>query len=299
MANEEHLRILKQGIRVWNRWREANIEVQPNLRGASLEGVDFQEVDFSDTNLGKVNLHKSNLNRANLRLADLGGTYLDGASLREAILTAAFLGGASLNKVDLSRTNLGGANLSGAKLSGASLHEAYLIYADLSSTDLSEADLSKAKLSRANLDKANFREAIVGYTIFGDVDLREVKGLESIKSLGPSTIGIDTLYRSVGEISPVFLEKVGVDPDIIKYLDTIKTPECPYTLQMLNTWIQDGQELLIGVNKRLRHYQNQEAKYGSLQVPYSIVAEINDAKTRFEEIQSQIKEWQRLKSVYY
>lgn len=31
MANPEHLEILKQGMKVWNEWRELNPEVRPDL----------------------------------------------------------------------------------------------------------------------------------------------------------------------------------------------------------------------------------------------------------------------------
>ena len=51
-------------------------------------------------------------------------------------------------------------------------------------------------------------------TIFGDVDLSEVKGLESITHKGPSTVGVDTLFRSGGKIPEVFLRGCGV-PDAL------------------------------------------------------------------------------------
>jgi hypothetical protein len=31
VANEEHLAILKQGVEVWNKWREKNPEIKPDL----------------------------------------------------------------------------------------------------------------------------------------------------------------------------------------------------------------------------------------------------------------------------
>ena len=34
MANEEHVAILKRGVKAWNRWREQNREVEPDLREA-------------------------------------------------------------------------------------------------------------------------------------------------------------------------------------------------------------------------------------------------------------------------
>lgn len=42
-------------------------------------------------------------------------------------------------------------------------------------------------------------------TSFVDIDLRLVKGLESVNHYGPSHIGIDTIYRSDGGIPELFL----------------------------------------------------------------------------------------------
>src|SRR5262249_35656237 len=50
---------------------------------------------------------------------------------------------------------------------------------------------------------------------FADMDLREVKGLEEVNHDGPSTIGIDTIYRSEGKIPDVFLRGAGVPQPFI------------------------------------------------------------------------------------
>ena len=31
MANPEHLKIIKQGVKVWNKWREGNLKVEPDF----------------------------------------------------------------------------------------------------------------------------------------------------------------------------------------------------------------------------------------------------------------------------
>jgi hypothetical protein len=41
MANQEHVRILKQGADTWNEWRQAHPEIQPNLRRARLSGANL------------------------------------------------------------------------------------------------------------------------------------------------------------------------------------------------------------------------------------------------------------------
>jgi hypothetical protein len=81
--------------------------------------------------------------------------------------------------------------------------------------DLSVADLSELSLVRANLTWANLRGAdlsgatltgaCVGWTILGNIDLSIAKGLHTVRHDGPSTIGIDTLYKSGGKIPDIFL----------------------------------------------------------------------------------------------
>jgi hypothetical protein len=36
MANQEHLDILKQGLEVWNQWRNEHTEIVPDLNGVDL-----------------------------------------------------------------------------------------------------------------------------------------------------------------------------------------------------------------------------------------------------------------------
>jgi hypothetical protein len=48
-----------------------------------------------------------------------------------------------------------------------------------------------------------------------------VKGLETVKHEGPSTIGIDTIYRSNGDIPEVFLKGAGVDDTFITYIHSL------------------------------------------------------------------------------
>ncbi len=121
-----------------------------------------------------------------------------------------------LTHANLSEANLAHANLSGADLSGA----------DLSSADLRDANLRIAFLSDANLSLADLRNANLGLcrcsrTIFADVDLSEVNGLNSVEHRGPSTIGIDTLIDSNGKLPEVFLRGCGVPDALIEYLPSI------------------------------------------------------------------------------
>src|SRR5438105_1675419 len=86
------------------------------------------------------------------------------------------------------------------ELSDANLRRADLIEAILSRANLSDAHLIGAHLIGADLGRADLSRATVGRTIFGNVDLRTVKGLETVHHDGPSTIGTDTLLQSNGDI---------------------------------------------------------------------------------------------------
>ena len=187
MANEEHLRIRKRGVQVWNRWREENPDIRPDLSGADLNGVYLLRADLSGAKLIRADLSGAKLIRADLSGAHLSGADLSGAYLREASLFDADLNGADLRGADLFQADLSGADLSGADLGGA---------------DLGGADLSECR---------------VGYTVFADVDLSVSKGLDTVIHRFPSTIGIDTLFKSGGNIPDVFLRGCGVPDSFIEY----------------------------------------------------------------------------------
>ena len=192
MANEVHLQILRRGIEAWNRWRIENPNVQPDLKQARL-------------------INTPNLIKMNLRKTDLSGASLVGVALI----------GADLRNADLGDADLCDAVLREADLSGAHFRRTYLGGADLSRATLVETDFYEANLSGANLCGANFDKAFVGATKFGDNDLRQAIGLETVQHCGPSTIGIDTLYRSQGKIPEEFLRGCGVPEDFITYLPSL------------------------------------------------------------------------------
>ncbi len=136
MANEEHLKILKQGVEAWNEWRKKNPQRTPdlskaNLIEANLTRANLIEADLSVADLSKANLIVANLTGANLTGANLSKANLSEADLTVALLTRANLTGANLYKADLSVSDLIQANLTGANLSEADLYVANLSKADL------------------------------------------------------------------------------------------------------------------------------------------------------------------------
>ena len=256
MADHEQLERLKQGVAGWNAWRTISRTVNIDLRYADLNGADLNGADLNGADLNGANLNGAHLIRADLNDADLNGADLNGADLNDADLIRADLNGADLryahlnradlNRADLNRADLSGADLNGANLNGANLNNAHLRYADLNGANLRYADLSGADLNGANLRYADLNGAnlnganlnganlnganlsntqltrtITWGTIFGNVDLRTVEGLETVRHDGPSTIGIDTIYRSQGHIPKIFLQKAGVPESFIDYIDAL------------------------------------------------------------------------------
>jgi uncharacterized protein YjbI with pentapeptide repeats len=213
MANQEYIEILRQGINVWNQWKDkyrhekidligANLR-RADLRGAKfnmtdLSGADLREADLreakfnradlSGADLSRANLRDCELSQANLNKADLFQAYLDRTKLTEACLNGASLFQASLTVASLSEAQLNGARLNWANLTGttffeadlshASLYRAKLINTNLCGTNFSGADLSEADLSGATLLKTNFTGANLTYCrVYGisawDVQLDE------------------------------------------------------------------------------------------------------------------------------
>jgi uncharacterized protein YjbI with pentapeptide repeats len=202
-----------------------------NLGAANLSRTDFRDSDLNSANLGDAELGHADLSgaklgRAKLVAANLRGATLRGAHLVEANLSLANLGVANLSETNLDGANLGATNLRGATLRGATLRGARLLAANFSRADLSGADLSGTDLGWVNLTGADLSAANLGgatcrLTVFANVDLSDVKGLDSVIHYGPSSIGIDTLLGSRGKIPEAFLLGCGVPKPLIEYIRSL------------------------------------------------------------------------------
>jgi uncharacterized protein YjbI with pentapeptide repeats len=158
MANDEHVALLKQGVAVWNAWRDENSTIKPDLRDAVLSGADLRGANLGGANLRGAHLGAAKLSGANLRNADLSVT-----EAQEAQIDAADLSGANLSQADLSGAELLRPNLSGANLSGAIFVGAHILEASLSRADLSGANLQLCILIDTDLTGA----VLTGCLIYG------------------------------------------------------------------------------------------------------------------------------------
>jgi hypothetical protein len=199
MANPEHVELIKYRTRL--RPQQGDNMDHLDLSHADLSGLALDGLELAEANLKRANLSKASLRGVNLKWADLTEANLKEASLADADLTRAKLRGA-----DLRGANLCGANLSLAVLGEAKLGGSWLIGAVIRPIDFEDADLT---------------EAVLGFTVIADADLRGVKGLAKVFHASHSRLDIDTLYQSRGEIPKAFLRGCGVPETLINYLPSL------------------------------------------------------------------------------
>ena len=206
MANEEHVRILRSGVKEWNEWRETNPMVIPDLVEANLEG--------------------ENLNSANLERAHLNGAKLMNAELVKARLSNSFLSEADLTAAELIDANLGLAGLSKATLTGANLRSARMFRTDLSDANMSEADLDQIYFFMTNLSGTDFSRAQLAQCLFLDTSLARIKGISDIIHRHLSHINVRTLEITAADLTEdsadqygidIFLEGAGVAKEYIEF----------------------------------------------------------------------------------
>jgi uncharacterized protein YjbI with pentapeptide repeats len=132
-------------------------------------------------------------------------------------LRAAPLRGFDLSRANLIRVDLTQANLSEANLTDAIFSEANLSWTNLRGAILTEEYLGESVINCADMYCANLEKAVMGFTVVARTDLSQVIGFDKVKHIGASTIGIDTIYMSGGNIPEIFLRGAGVPDNLITF----------------------------------------------------------------------------------
>jgi hypothetical protein len=184
MANEEQLRIIRQGPEVWNEWRKKNPKKEIDFYNTDLSKLDLHGADLREVNLSAAGISESDLHRA-----DLYGANLSGASIIRSNLSEA-----DLRNADLLGTILVESDLHGARLNNARLYKADLNKANLRAADLSECDLTNAILVEANLAGANITDCrIYGASAWGLILNNAIQRNLIITPPNESAITVDDL----------------------------------------------------------------------------------------------------------
>ncbi len=157
-GDHEHFAILlnaieKGDIALWNKWRELNKGIVPELIGAYLNETDLNGANFSHTNFDKATFHKASIKQANMDNANLNCTDLSQADFLQASFNNAYIYGANLIHSDLSEANLQDANLSTSLLMGTTLSKVVLTGAIVFETDFINGKLEEATCEYVYLDQ--------------------------------------------------------------------------------------------------------------------------------------------------
>lgn len=192
-ANPQHIALLQKGAIAWNRWREKNPAIQPELRR-----VDFNDIDCND-------LSKYDLSNADLREVSGYGTCF-----AKALLIGANLSSANLQHVNFQSCNMTSCNLSNATIKNSHLIRAILDSSNFSGAVFTDTNLSKSSLIKANLTNTKFTDADLS-----DCNLRDasVSGTELVRcKIG----GISLWGININAIS--FADNLDTSTDVTNYI---------------------------------------------------------------------------------
>ncbi len=251
MANMDQVQIVRQGRDAVAQWREEHpgqfMDLNAsymshtripmvNLTGADMRNTDMmgamlRRADLSDCRLNPIHFYRADLreaafvgslmNGANLRGADCRQANFSNADMDRVILSDANLSGANLRGANLSRANLDRANFTGADLTGATFNGAALTRTNLSGAIFRESDFYEAVFNTTPVTDADFTGSIMGYTMFQNCNLSDAIGLDAVRHDAPSTLGLDSLFRSGGAIPGSFLAGVGSPESLVAYQQTL------------------------------------------------------------------------------
>lgn len=218
--NLDHVDLLKGGYKKWNKWRENNPSIWPNLIGADLQGVDLSKCD-----LHYANMQNANLAGANLRDAWLSATHFEEANLTEADLSGAYaewvlLPLAKLDKctameTDFTKAFIQQASAIGANFASSSFKNSVLVWVNLKESYLANTNFTSADIRLANLEGAK-----TGQTSFVNCNLMDSERLETIEHHSHSYIDHLTLEQS-GTLPKSFLRGCGLPEIYIDYLPSM------------------------------------------------------------------------------
>lgn len=230
MANQDHLKLLKRGFLHWNSWRSGTSEI-PDLSDWNLRYHNLRNYNLAGANLRGAMMNSAYLDSANLDSANLTGACFWRASLfecsfRESMLIEADFRGANLNGSKFDRANLSAACLSQADCSGAIFREADMkgivaVGTKFSNVDFTACTFYYAIFANCLVENANFEAARFGETTFAKLDLARAIGLAYARHDAPSSLGLDTLYESRGEIPEAFLRGCGTPEAMIEYVPSL------------------------------------------------------------------------------
>lgn len=87
VADQEQLEILRQGVEVWNKWREENPDVGIDLNWADLSGADLSSATLWEASLIETNLTRSVLTNFKIYGISARNLKLEGVEQSNLVIT--------------------------------------------------------------------------------------------------------------------------------------------------------------------------------------------------------------------
>ena len=158
--NKHHFRLLKQGVKVWNRWREKHPDIIPELAGldlrrCTLDGINLSRADLRKANIRASFIRNANFERANLSEADLDTVCFDNSHFNDADLRQSTLNWCKLNDVWLKRVNFTQSSINAGEFNCSCLYQSCFDSARLTNMDLRNANFNQTSWNKASVSDAN------------------------------------------------------------------------------------------------------------------------------------------------
>jgi len=186
------LDVLREGVESWNNWRREHPNAVLGLGGIQILNQDLSFMDFSSCTLQGSDFSGCKLFRTNF---GPNSQRTDGGTLTVRGLT----------------------DLENSKFDDAALDEVDFTDARLKGASFRGARLSRVNFDHAKLEQVDFSDSKIDSVIFSDNDLSSAIGLDTITHLGPSSLGIETIYQSGATIPDSFMRGCGVFENFITY----------------------------------------------------------------------------------
>ncbi|MFC1512351.1 toll/interleukin-1 receptor domain-containing protein, partial [Candidatus Latescibacterota bacterium] len=216
-----------------DRWKTKNGKILlKNIIKISKQGQDWSYLLKSLPHVEEIengrDLRCADFSNSELKGIDLSCTDLSYSYFKSCILDNVNFCGSNCLNVKFINTTILGCIFKDVNFQVAYFTDSIIASCDLSGANFNQTIFLRAFFRSAKLNKAVFKGPILSHTTFSDLDLRNVKGLDTIIHFGASTIGIDTLEKSAGNIPEVFMRGCGLSNELIKFASSLSTGQNEY-----------------------------------------------------------------------
>ena len=179
--NALHVRELKKGVDSWNRWREANPRVRPDLKGAHLENVNLDGANLKNTTFGgRYQANRNDWRDCKIKNASFKGANLEGATFEGCYIEDSRFDNAKLSDASFDsdghnyQTRIVNVHFDGARMVRVNLCDVKFGNAWFIGADMRRAQIKRVENYKYN-SKLDFTNAVLTFSDFYMSTLKETK----------------------------------------------------------------------------------------------------------------------------